>query len=262
MHKGFKCLDISTGRVYISRDVIFDENVFPFASLHPNAGARLHAEILLLSPELLNPSDHGGECSADDHVFNNPNPATNGGCAEKNSKKNSTSDRHFMQHMRPNWTSAGHEADSPGVANPERFGGGAEEPDTGTPPTPPGAPGAGPADSPSARDTRRESPARGGDTDTGGSPTDSRRRLSGPGSPSATGNDGVRQSPGADSPSPDLVGLERTRDPRPDRATDEVGSAVAGSGSSAALSPPASRTPVIEDLACASLIRLQRIYNF
>ena len=53
LHKGFKCLDISTGRVYISRDVVFDETVFPFAALHPNAGARLRAEILLLSPELL-----------------------------------------------------------------------------------------------------------------------------------------------------------------------------------------------------------------
>ena len=41
LHKGFKCLDISTGRVYISRDVVFDENVFPFSKLHPNAGARL-----------------------------------------------------------------------------------------------------------------------------------------------------------------------------------------------------------------------------
>jgi hypothetical protein len=41
MHKGVKCLDISTGRIYISRDVVFDENVFPFASLHPNAGALL-----------------------------------------------------------------------------------------------------------------------------------------------------------------------------------------------------------------------------
>ena len=30
-HKGYKCLDASTGRVYISRDVIFDETVFPFA---------------------------------------------------------------------------------------------------------------------------------------------------------------------------------------------------------------------------------------
>lgn len=46
-HKGFKCLDPKEGRVYISRDVVFDENVFPFASLHPNAGARLRAEILL-----------------------------------------------------------------------------------------------------------------------------------------------------------------------------------------------------------------------
>ena len=25
IHKGFKCLDISTGRVYISRDVVFDD---------------------------------------------------------------------------------------------------------------------------------------------------------------------------------------------------------------------------------------------
>jgi hypothetical protein len=39
---------VSTGRIYISRDVVFDENIFPFASLHPNAGARLRAEILLL----------------------------------------------------------------------------------------------------------------------------------------------------------------------------------------------------------------------
>ena len=39
-HKGYKCLDTSTGRVYISRDVVFDETSFPFAkkydvTLHP-----------------------------------------------------------------------------------------------------------------------------------------------------------------------------------------------------------------------------------
>jgi hypothetical protein len=31
LHKGYKCLDIDSGRVYISRDVIFDERVFPFS---------------------------------------------------------------------------------------------------------------------------------------------------------------------------------------------------------------------------------------
>ena len=35
LHKG--CLDISSGRVYISRDVVFDESIFPFSELHENA---------------------------------------------------------------------------------------------------------------------------------------------------------------------------------------------------------------------------------
>jgi hypothetical protein len=30
LHKGYKCLDRESGRVYVSRDVIFDEHVFPF----------------------------------------------------------------------------------------------------------------------------------------------------------------------------------------------------------------------------------------
>ena len=63
MHKGVKCLDISSGRVYISRDVVFDETVFPFAQLHPNAGQRLRHEILLFPEFLQNPSmlDSGGQ---------------------------------------------------------------------------------------------------------------------------------------------------------------------------------------------------------
>jgi hypothetical protein len=56
MHKGFKCLDISTDRIYISRNVVFDEQVFPFADLHSNAGDRLRSEVELLSPTLVESS--------------------------------------------------------------------------------------------------------------------------------------------------------------------------------------------------------------
>jgi hypothetical protein len=55
MHKRFKCLEVSTGRIYISRDVVFDENIFWFAKLHPNAGARLRGEILPLPSSLISP---------------------------------------------------------------------------------------------------------------------------------------------------------------------------------------------------------------
>ena len=33
LHKGYKCLHVPTNRVYISRDVVFDENVFPFSAM-------------------------------------------------------------------------------------------------------------------------------------------------------------------------------------------------------------------------------------
>jgi histone deacetylase 1/2 len=36
LHKGYKCLHVPTNRVYISRDVVFDENVFPFSALPNN----------------------------------------------------------------------------------------------------------------------------------------------------------------------------------------------------------------------------------
>jgi hypothetical protein len=35
LHKGYKCLDMEMGHVYISHDVIFDEAVFHFLILHP-----------------------------------------------------------------------------------------------------------------------------------------------------------------------------------------------------------------------------------
>jgi hypothetical protein len=36
------------GRVYISRDVIFDETIFPFAEIHPRTGPRYTNDVLLL----------------------------------------------------------------------------------------------------------------------------------------------------------------------------------------------------------------------
>jgi histone deacetylase 1/2 len=47
-HKGYKCLDVATGRVYISRDVIFDESVFPFSRLNPSENPIVYTSESLL----------------------------------------------------------------------------------------------------------------------------------------------------------------------------------------------------------------------
>ena len=46
--------------------MVFDENVFPFATLHPNAGARLKQDILLLP--LSAPSPQKNDENFDDHI--------------------------------------------------------------------------------------------------------------------------------------------------------------------------------------------------
>jgi hypothetical protein len=39
LHKGYKCLHVLSNRVYISRDVIFDENLFPFSNMPLSSSA-------------------------------------------------------------------------------------------------------------------------------------------------------------------------------------------------------------------------------
>jgi len=56
-------------------DVVFDEHVFPFSKLHPNAGAQLRAELQLLPDVLLNPTFTPGSNSSHDHVFDSSLPA-------------------------------------------------------------------------------------------------------------------------------------------------------------------------------------------
>jgi hypothetical protein len=79
MHKGFKCLDISTRRVYIFRDVVFDERIFPFVDLHANDDTRLRSEIELLSPTLFDSSMIYGSTTipCTDVANSSNNPATN-----------------------------------------------------------------------------------------------------------------------------------------------------------------------------------------
>lgn len=87
-HKEFKYLDQAEGRIYISQDVVFDEQVFPFSSLRPNAGARLRAEIQLLPDILLNPSHRFGDASVRDRHLNAPvNPDNCSSAAVRSTEK-------------------------------------------------------------------------------------------------------------------------------------------------------------------------------
>jgi hypothetical protein len=75
-HKGYKFRDISTGRRYMSRDIVFDESVFSFASLPSNAGSQLKAKILLLPSSLQ--SLHMHDYEGHDLQFDaNANPPDN-----------------------------------------------------------------------------------------------------------------------------------------------------------------------------------------
>ena len=53
---------------------MFDENVFPFAQLHPNAGVWLRAELSILPDALLNSSSTFGDAILCDQLFTNSAP--------------------------------------------------------------------------------------------------------------------------------------------------------------------------------------------
>jgi hypothetical protein len=44
IYKGYKCLDLNTNRIYISRHVIFDESSFPFKDLQPPPSVSLASD--------------------------------------------------------------------------------------------------------------------------------------------------------------------------------------------------------------------------
>ena len=52
LHKGYKCLHVSSGRLYISRDVVFDENCFPFSTENPSSTPPELLAKLLATPPL------------------------------------------------------------------------------------------------------------------------------------------------------------------------------------------------------------------
>ena len=51
LHKGYKCLHVPSNRVYISRDVVFDENIFPFAHMPTSHALPPPTESSLLSAD-------------------------------------------------------------------------------------------------------------------------------------------------------------------------------------------------------------------
>jgi hypothetical protein len=64
-HKGVKCLDTFTGWVYISKDVLFDESVFPFTALNPNARKHLQEDVLIFRTHTLSTP---GDAHVDDYI--------------------------------------------------------------------------------------------------------------------------------------------------------------------------------------------------
>jgi hypothetical protein len=85
--------------------VVFDEHVFPFGTLHPNAGARLCAETSLLPKSLLNSSTNFGDADLSNPNVRNPSPVNDITCpgrillvTAENPKENGSDWRDLVYH--------------------------------------------------------------------------------------------------------------------------------------------------------------------
>jgi hypothetical protein len=114
--------------VYISLDVVFDESVYPFSQLHPNAGAQLRKSFELLPDHLKNLSPDFGNAHVLDQGLINANPANGvpsssmdatGTILDSNGKEIQVPEHYFMRgsdSALPDNRGAGAEADSPRTA--------------------------------------------------------------------------------------------------------------------------------------------------
>lgn len=106
LHKGYKYLDVSTGRVYVSRDVNFDEHIFPFSALHPNADAQLRAEFVILPSLFPPPSTQVSQEEVHTNIVSISNTSA------------PSSDEIFVENG-DDFMHAPHATDSPATANPD-----------------------------------------------------------------------------------------------------------------------------------------------
>lgn len=51
-HRGFKCLDLQSNRVFISRHILFDDRIFRFSNSNPNTSNSNHSKPTWTSPTL------------------------------------------------------------------------------------------------------------------------------------------------------------------------------------------------------------------
>lgn len=66
-YMGYKCLDKTIGRIYLSRDVVFDETKFPFITENTVESLPSYFETIVLTPVTLSPSVENEPVKVDGH---------------------------------------------------------------------------------------------------------------------------------------------------------------------------------------------------